>query len=703
MDGVDATVATAAVATVATAVSGFKTVVGKAVSVADTFVTASFGMTKAASSGAASLESMGSAVGSVARQIPVIGTAFAETLSIAIDVLEKDIQTQRTLSDVGATFGGNLTQMRDSVGKTYLSMDQFGKVVGANAEMLASFQGGVQGGAEIFTKVLTSLQKTGSETSNTMANLGIGFEDAAQLTAQFMRGLGNMNKTGQMSADQLAKASADYAVELTGLSNLTGQSRKALAEKINEEMAEAQFQNYLNSIEDPVERAKIQAAVAQELIVGGKAGAEAMKATIAGFPPMTEASKILTATQQTTVARQQELLSKIKDSTVDFANFQSQSRKGLADSVEGMKENQKTFSTVFLGMALAGGNAYTKAGEGQTKFLNAVQGKTSKDILEVFDKLAASVPKPTEVTAGVDYQKEIIDMGNARLSEMRGLLDGALKKGLEFSRTMQEASSAMINAVKTALGEFNVGEVVSDLNNGLQEQIKKLKNFNTAKALDEMKKAAADANYKPKPGESKTPAVIGAVAGGIKDSLPVLGDQLSSFVDSADKLIKGDLKSAIESFSTIVPNFFRMVEIWSDRIRQITNILGIDKNTNKNDIRQPIPVENLPPEYTNQTPTTSTPPSPKPKAAGGETTPGSYLVGEQGPEVLNLGTRGDVINNDNLTAMISALSNQNNMGESIDRLNNTNSQMLAAIRDLIDVSKRTLTATKGLNGNLFAA
>jgi hypothetical protein len=183
----------------------------------------------------------------------------------------------------------------------------------------------------------------------------------------------------------------------------------------------------------------------------------------------------------------------------------------------------------------------------------------------------------------------------------------------------------------------------------------------------------------------------------------VLGDQLSSFVDSADKLIKGDLKGAIESFSTIVPNFFRMVEIWSDRIRQITNILGIDKNTNKNDIRQPIPVENLPPEYTNQTPTTSTPPPPKPKAAGGETNPGSYLVGEQGPEVLNLGTRGDVINNDNLTAMISALSNQNDMGESIDQLNNTNSQMLSAIRDLIDVGKRTLTATKGLNGNLFAA
>jgi hypothetical protein len=91
------------------------------------------------------------------------------------------------------------------------------------------------------------------------------------------------------------------------------------------------------------------------------------------------------------------------------------------------------------------------------------------------------------------------------------------------------------------------------------------------------------------------------------------------------------------------------------------------------------------------------------RAAGGATTPGSYLVGEQGPEVLNLGTRGDVINNDNLTAMVSSMSNQNGLAESINQLNTTNGQMLAAIRELVQVSQRTLTATRDLNGNLFAA
>jgi hypothetical protein len=91
------------------------------------------------------------------------------------------------------------------------------------------------------------------------------------------------------------------------------------------------------------------------------------------------------------------------------------------------------------------------------------------------------------------------------------------------------------------------------------------------------------------------------------------------------------------------------------------------------------------------------------RARGGAAGPGSYLVGEEGPEIVNLGTRGDVINNDNLTEMVSAMSNQDELVDSIDQLNTTNSQMLAAIRELVQVSQRTLTATRGLNGNLFAA
>jgi hypothetical protein len=681
-----------------TVLSGLTTVLTKAVGVADAFVSASFGMTKAAASGAASLESMGSAVGSVARQIPIIGTAFAETLGIAIDVLEKDIQTQRTLSDVGATFGGNLTIMRDSVSKTYLSLEQFGKVTAANADVLASFRGGVQGGTETFTRVLTSLQLKGSETSNMLANLGVGFDEAAQLTAQFMRGQGSMNRAGQMSAEQLAKASADYAVELTGLSQLTGQSRKALAEKINEEMAEAQFQNFLNTL-SPEEAKKAQEAVAQEFAVSGKAGSDALKASIAGFPPMTQASKLFTATQEASVARQQELVGKIKDSSIDLDTFRVQSKQILANSLDGMREDQKRLGPALMAMALQGGGELTKSVEAITKLLNATYGKLPAEIEEIFKNIRATAPLGSEATKGVNYLKTAIDIGNSQLQAMRGLFDGALEKGLAFAQSMSGLSQALIKHVETALSKLEVGKIADMIDKQIKAATEKLNSFDLGKQIDEMKKAvdqakraAEDKTATPKPGESKTAYVAGAVAGGVKDSLPILGNQLMSFAEAADKLVKGDLKGAVESFSTVVPNFFRMVEVWSDRIAQITRILGVESGTSaqSNTNEGPIPRDQLPRIK-------------EKRAAGGPVTPGSYLVGEEGPELVSLGSRGDVINNDNLTAMVASMSNQNGMKESIDQLNTTNGQMLAAIRELVQVSQRTLTATRGLNGNLFAA
>jgi hypothetical protein len=681
-----------------TAAAALGTVLTKAVGIADTFVTASFGMTKAATSGAASLESMGSAVGTVARQIPIIGTAFAETLGIAIDVLEKDIQTQRTLSDVGATFGGNLVQMRDSVSKTYLNLEQFGKVTAANADVLASFKGGVQGGTQAFTGILTVLQKTGLDTSNMLANLGIGFDEAAQLTAQFMRGQGNMNRAGQMSAEQLAKASADYAAELTGLSQLTGQSRKALAEKVNEELAEAQFQNFLNTLK-PEEAAKVQEAVAQEFAVSGKAGSDALKASVAGFPPMTEASKLFTATQSASVARQQELIGKIKDSSIDIDTFRIQSKQILANSLEGMRADQERLGPALMAMALKGGGELTKSVEAITKLINATYGKTPAEVEAIFKEIRANaVQSGTGAVKGINYQKESIDIGNAQLTAMRGLLEGALDKGLQFARSMSGLSQALISHVETALSKLEVGKIANMIDSGIKEATAKLKSFDLGKTLDEMKatldqvkKAAEDKNATPKPGESKGAYVAGAVAGGVKDSLPILGNQLLSFIDAADKLVKGDLKGAVESFSTVVPNFFRMVEVWSDRIKQVTRILGAEPSTsNASSTRGPLTPDQIGP-------------IPERRAKGGAVNAGSYLVGEEGPEILNLGTRGDVINNDNLTAMMSAVSNQNSMKESIDQLNSINGQMLSAVRELVEVSKRTLTATRGLNGNLFAA
>jgi hypothetical protein len=521
-----------------------------------------------------------------------------------------------------------------------------------------------------------------------MANLGVGFQEAAEMTAMFMRGQGSMNKNRQMSETEIAQATARYAVELTALSDLTGQSRKALAEKVNEEMAEAQFQNYLASL-DPEEAKKLQAAVTQELAVTGKAGADALKAQAAGFPPMTQASRLFTATQEASIARQQELIAISQNSNIKYEEAQDRFSKSLADSIPGMREDFAKIRTVLLAGGLQGGTDLSKAIEQIVRTLTATTNKTPEEIKRITDDLLASAKNTgSRAAIGADYQKEIIDRSNSVLMKMQGPFDLALAAGVSISGTLNSFAGSIADRLP---------KIISFV----QETLGQLKTLAEAAigvelSVDGIIKKFGDVVDK-----------IGATAKTAKDAL--FGDKaaqekffadLKSGWDSVMKYIKETIPSLSSFFggspgSTAAPTTpgeapFNPEKGFADRVMKGAEELG-DRIGNA--------------VFGEPRKTTTTPSAPLSgkKADGGETNPGSYLVGEQGPEVLNLGTRGDVISNDNLTAMVSAMSNQNGMKESIDQLNNTNGQMLSAIRELIDVNKRTLTATRGLNGNLFAA
>jgi hypothetical protein len=652
---------------------------GGITNVLNTFVSSTFSMSKSATSGAASLTDMGAAVGQVANLIPVFGAAFSSVLNTAISTLEKNIETQKTLSNVGATFGGSLSTLRDTANKTYLSMDQYAKVVSSSGDVLASFKGGVQEGTKAFSNVLASLQQKGSTTGNMMANLGIGFEEGATLTAQFMRGMGNMNRTGQMSADQLAKATADYAVELTGLSQLTGQSRKELAEKVNEELAEAQFQNFLNTL-DPKEAAKLQEAVALEFATTGKAGADALKASAAGFPPMTKASQMFTATQEASVERQQELMNKIRDSSVDLDTFRAQSKTILANSFEGMREDQKRISTAAMAGVLAGGSELSTSISTITKNLNIAYGKSAAEIESMFKNVRLTAPQTSDATTGVGQLKDIIRTSNETLEKMQPTFDLALAAGTRISTFLNGFAG---DIAKRLPGIINfVDETITHLGKSAE--------------------TALGTNLSPE---------------NFKESVMKLLDSAGDIVKTGTAALFGDKNAQQKFFADLKSGWDGVMKYIKDAIPQMSNFLfggipGITTLPTTPGSPSSTPDRNLIEEgrdrlgnalFGEPRTSTTTPNGPGRRADGGETTPGSYLVGEEGPELVNLGTRGDVINNDNLTAMVASMTNQNGMKESIDQLNSINGQMLSAVRELVEVSKRTLTATKGLNGNLFAA
>jgi hypothetical protein len=100
------------------------------------------------------------------------------------------------------------------------------------------------------------------------------------------------------------------------------------------------------------------------------------------------------------------------------------------------------------------------------------------------------------------------------------------------------------------------------------------------------------------------------------------------------------------------------------------------------------------------------PTAPEGKASGGPIKPGTYLVGEKGPELISTGSSGDVITNENITALLQRLEKvgQGNISAtSIETLNTTMREVLKYVKETADYTKRTVDATRSLNGNLFPA
>ena len=553
----------------------FTAVLKKTNDVAQSFIMSSIGMTKSAASGAAGLDVMGASVSGVTSQFGVLGKAFGETMMAAIAVLEKNITTQQTLSNVGATFGGDLDRLRSVSNKTYLSMDDFAKVVGSNSSILATFRGGVQQGTEFFSDSMGSLMKIGSRTGIMMANLGVSASEAAEMTMQLMRGQGSMNKNGQMSAEELAAATANYAAELTALSDLTGQSRKALQEQAAAEMAEAQFQNFLSGLNDE-EAAKIKKALENELAAGGKAAGDSFKAMVAGFPPLTKASQLFAATQGASIERQQEYIRIAKDANIKTDEALKLFSKTLIESLPAVKEDMKRLGSVPMAMAISGGTELSKALERLTLTLNASAGKTYEEMEANYRKFVEGSKKKSQASENVDLQKGAIDSANEVLKAASSALTAALSKGITFGNFLNESVAVPImGAVGGALNSEAFKQMEDEMKDMVAKILKSIKGIDSAGVKKMAVTAVKTATDPKETGGPKIPAVAGALTGAMLDSITELFKQIVNFGNMAISLVNGDLKSVKTIWEkSVIPDFFKMLKGWSERIEQLGAIIS---------------------------------------------------------------------------------------------------------------------------------
>jgi hypothetical protein len=223
------------------------------------------------------LEQLGTAAYKGSGKISDFTSAFKGKLGGAGDAfvkvgtsLQNNIDNYRTLSNVGAAFGQNLVELRETAAQAGLPIEDFVTLISKNSEVLAQTYGSATQGAKAFAQLSESFRRTDIEF---LAPLGLTIDDfnSALLTTINLQRL-----TGTFERDNIkgqTESARGLITEIDKLAKLTGIQRTQLQKQLEAQMAQATFAAYAqNQTEETRLRMQTFAATISEIAPEMKTG-----------------------------------------------------------------------------------------------------------------------------------------------------------------------------------------------------------------------------------------------------------------------------------------------------------------------------------------------------------------------------------------------------------------------------------------------
>ncbi len=325
---------------------------------------------------------------------------------------EENLKTYQQLSQTGVNFNGSLTDMRMAAQNSYMTLDEFSRVMKANSQTFANLGGTVNGGAMAFTNLSNSLLK--SESGTYLRNLGYTSEQVNQGLASYLTATGGRNKQEMRNTEQLVKGATEYMGQLQGLADLTGQNREDLDKEMKERAKNASWEAKLAQM-SPEEKDKAVRGMANALAVGGKGAADAFQSKVMGVPPITKEAQMFTAT-----------MGKTNESVMRSAKNVTDGSKTLDDQnkeyVKGVRANQEDMKKFPLELQFALGASNAEAGKQlNTSQALATRSKklTDKEYEDALNQAAKEKAlKESEAGNAVKTQQAVQEMGQAIMSAL---------------------------------------------------------------------------------------------------------------------------------------------------------------------------------------------------------------------------------------------------------------------------------------------
>ena len=188
---------------------------------------------------AAAIELAGRAAG-------VAAGAVYQLSEDGINILSKElIQTRDTFVDLsksGAIFAGGMTQMRNQLGLTGLTLGDYQTVL-KNARADLQLFGTSQ--VDAMARVGAVTNTMGTEVNKQMRNMGYSNAEISEGVAEYMASVARTNTLTGKSQGDLARESADYLTNLKLISAITGEDAKSAQKRAQQAAMQSSIQSEL--------------------------------------------------------------------------------------------------------------------------------------------------------------------------------------------------------------------------------------------------------------------------------------------------------------------------------------------------------------------------------------------------------------------------------------------------------------------------
>jgi DNA-binding transcriptional MerR regulator len=177
------------------------------------------------------------------RGLGVIGDSFA----FLGNRLDTNIETFRQLSQIGATFGQSIVELRQTAATAALPLDDFAALVRQNSEGLAALFGSTTQGAKGIALLGEAVRTQGIDR---LAPLGFTIDEVNETLLLNLDRQRRTNIFSRLTDDQRTASAIRFAEELDRLARLTGAQRDELRAQIEQQQSNAKFQAFLQGATD---------------------------------------------------------------------------------------------------------------------------------------------------------------------------------------------------------------------------------------------------------------------------------------------------------------------------------------------------------------------------------------------------------------------------------------------------------------------